>query len=31
MRVKVTDKTPEKATPRIVRPWLVDVPLDELR
>ena len=31
MRVKPTDKTPEKTNPRIVRPWLVDVPLDDLK
>ena len=31
MRSKLPTKQPSKTKPRVVRPWLVDVPLDHLK
>ncbi len=31
MRAKLPKKKPQKTKPGIVRPWLVDVPLDHIK
>ncbi len=31
MRSKLPKKKPSKTKPGVVRPWLVDVPLDQLK